>query len=129
MGSDWETPDDFFSMLNQEFNFDLDVCANAKNHKCKKYFTIKDDGLKKDWVGICWCNPPYGNETKKWIRKAYEESKNGAIVVCLVPNRTETEWFHKYALKGEIRFIRGRINFVNGGRPRFGSIIVIFRGN
>ena len=48
---EWETPDEFFEKLNNEFCFDLDPCANHENHKCKKYFTKKEDGLKMDWGG------------------------------------------------------------------------------
>lgn len=76
-------------------------------------------------------NPPYGRDTGRWIRKAFEESRRGATVVCLVPARTETAWWHDYCLKGEIRFIRGRLWFTDHmgktGRPRFGSAVVIFR--
>ena len=35
----WETPQEFFNKLNNEFNFDLDPCADDTNHKCKKYYT------------------------------------------------------------------------------------------
>ncbi len=48
---DWSTPQDFYDKLNEEFHFTLDPCASDKNHKCEKYFTIEDDGLKQDWGG------------------------------------------------------------------------------
>lgn len=127
---DWSTPQTLFDELNREFGFDLDVCAEPWNTKCPEYFTPDDNSLSRRWSGICWMNPPFGKEIGKWIRKAYLESLNGATVVCLLPAKTETEWFHKYAVKGEIRFIKGRIHFTdcNGksGRPRFASMIVIF---
>ena len=125
----WETPQYLFDELNEEFKFVLDVCADPNNAKCSKYYTKADDALLQDWDGTCWCNPPYGRQTAEWIHKAYNESQRGATVVCLVPNRTETDWWHDYALKGEIRFIRGRVHFVGGGRPRFGSVIIVFRPN
>mgnify|MGYP002404017161 CR=1 FL=1 len=56
-------------------------------------------------------NPPYGREIGKWMKKAYESSLNGATVVCLVPARTDTKWWHKYAMKGEVRFVKGRLKF------------------
>lgn len=56
----WETPLDFFEAQNREFNFDLDVCATQENAKCAKFYTEKEDGLKQEWYGVCWCNPPYG---------------------------------------------------------------------
>lgn len=49
---EWATPQDFFNVLDKEFNFDLDPCANDTNHKCKKYFTKADDGLSKTWGGV-----------------------------------------------------------------------------
>ena len=73
----WATPQDFFDELNNEFNFDLDVCANDENAKCAKYYTAENDGLAQDWKGTCWMNPPYGREIGKWMRKAYESSRGG----------------------------------------------------
>ncbi len=58
-------------------------------------------------------NPPYGREIGKWMKKAYEESRdNGALVVCFVPARVDTEWWHRYAAKAtDIRFPKGRVKF------------------
>ena len=123
----WSTPQDVFDALNAEFGFTLDVCALPDNAKCERFFTPYDDGLRQQWDGVCWCNPPYRG-IEKWMRKAYESSLDGATVVCLVPSRTDTKWFHDYAIKGEIRFIRGRLRF--GGakwNAPFPSAIVIFR--
>jgi phage N-6-adenine-methyltransferase len=125
---DWATPQELFDRLNQEFYFTLDVCALPENAKCKRYFSPKEDGLQQKWTGVCWMNPPYGREIEQWMQKALQESERGATVVCLVPARTDTEWWHKYALHGEIRFIRGRVKFqgANATAP-FPSAIVIFR--
>jgi len=125
----WATPIEFFNKYNEKFNFELDVCATHENAKCAKYFTIDDDGLLKEWSGICWMNPPYGREIIKWMEKAYKSSLNGATVVCLVPARTDTKWWHEYAIKGEIEFIRGRLKF--GGSKNsapFPSAVVTFNG-
>lgn len=127
---DWATPQDFFDDLDREFGFTLDVCADDQNAKCGRYFTREQDGLDQDWRGICWMNPPYGRGiTEKWMQKAYEASKKGATVVCLVPSRTDTKWFHEYAVKGEIRFVKGRLKFGGAKHPApFPSIIVVFKG-
>ena len=126
----WSTPAHIFKPLDEEFRFTLDVCAESWNAKCSRYLTPDIDALKQPWVGVCWMNPPYGRKIGHWIRKAYEESRRGTTVVCLVPSRTETDWWHDYCLKGEVRFVRGRIHFTHKdgktGRPRFGSAIVIF---
>ena len=75
-------------------------------------------------------NPPYGREIGKWIKKAYESSLNGATVVCLLPSRTDTKWFHDYIYnKAEIEFIKGRLKFGNSKNSApFPSMIVVFKG-
>lgn len=107
----------------------MDVCALQENAKCNKYFTPEQDGLKQDWIGTCWMNPPYGKTISKWVEKAYNEHiKHGSTVVCLLPSRTDTKWFHDYCMKGEIRFIKGRLKF--GGSKNsapFPSVVVIFK--
>ena len=70
---EWGTPQDLFDKLNDEFGFTLDPCANEENHKCNKYFTIEDDGLKQDWGGVVFMNPPYGRQIKEWFNKSYTE--------------------------------------------------------
>lgn len=124
---DWETPDAFFQALDAEFHFGLDVCATAANAKCGRFFSPEEDGLKQDWTGVCWCNPPYGREVGRWVRKAAESR---ATVVMLLPARTDTSWFHTYIYhRAEIRFVRGRLRFgkADHGAP-FPSMVVIFRG-
>lgn len=126
---EWETPQDFFEQLDVEFHFDLDVCALPENAKCPRYFTPEDDGLRQEWRGVCWMNPPYGREIGKWVKKAYESGLEGATVVCLVPARVDTRWWHDYCMKAaEVRFVRGRLKFggVKDNAP-FPSAVVIFK--
>ncbi len=128
---DWETPHDLFEELNNEFSFDLDVCASIHNTKCKKYYTKEDDGLSKIWYGTCWMNPPYGRKISKWVEKAYNTALQGTgTVVCLLPSRTDTKWWHNFCMKGEIRFLKGRLKFVGAKNSApFPSVIVIFRSS
>ena len=116
---DWSTPQSFFDSLDREFGFTLDACATNENAKCLNYFTRDDDGLAQSWAGHrVWMNPPYGVEIPKWMRKAYEESQREALlVVCLVPARTDTRWWHDYAEKGEKRFVKGRLKFMSVNGP------------
>ena len=124
----WATPQNFFDKQNAIYNFTLDVCATDENAKCKKYFTKNDDGLNKEWHGVCWMNPPYGREIKQWMHKAYNESLKGVTIVCLVPARTDTVWWHEYAMKGNIEFIRGRLKFGNAKNSApFPSALVVFK--
>ena len=127
---EWATPQSFFDALNQEFHFDLDPCSTHENAKCERHFTKEDDGLSKSWGGgIVFCNPPYGRELPKWVKKCYEESQRGAFVVMLIPARTDTRWFHDYIYgKAEIRFIKGRLKFGNAKQSApFPSMVVVFR--
>jgi len=125
----WATPQGFFDRYNKIFNFTLDVCADEYNKKCDKYYTKEQDGLAKEWTGVCWMNPPYGREIIKWMRKAYESSLNGATVVCLVPSRTDTRWWHEYAIHGDIEFIRGRLKFGDAKNSApFPSAVIVFKG-
>ena len=126
---EWATPQAFFDELHAEFDFELDPCCTDDNRKCRIWFTKAEDGLHWQWAPRrTFMNPPYGREIGQWMRKAYEESQLGALVVCLVPARTDTAWWHDYAKKGEIRFVRGRLKF--GGHTNsapFPSAVIIFR--
>jgi len=116
--AEWETPKDFFARYDEVFNFEIDVCATDENALVSSYWTKEDDALSKDWEGkVCWMNPPYGREIGKFMEKAYNESLKGAVVVCLVTSRTDTRWWHDYAMKGRIEFVRGRLRFINRTFP------------
>lgn len=131
--NEWYTPQYLFDELNEKYQFTLDPCASHENAKCDKYFTIEDDGLTKDWSkDIVFMNPPYGRNIKHWIKKAYEESVKGATVVCLIPARTDTTYWHDYIFNNayNIKFLKGRIKF--GGAVNsapFPSAIVVFKLN
>lgn len=139
---DWSTPQDLYDDLNQKYGpFVLDVCATYENTKCPcfmGYFKSGEfvDGLSDTWFDAfdgmgppkCWMNPPYGRGIGAWVKKAYEESLHGCTVVCLLPARTDTKWFHEYCTKGQITFLKGRLKF--GGHKNaapFPSMIVVFR--
>lgn len=128
---EYSTPADLFEELDKEFNFNLDPCCTDENTKCNNYFTKAEDGLKQVWDGSVFMNPPYGRDIIKWMAKAHDAvkvSKTAQVVVCLVPSRTDTKWWHTYAMVAdEVRFLRGRLKFgdCNNSAP-FPSAIVIF---
>lgn len=146
----WETPAPLFQKLDAEFHFTLDVCAEPHNKKCRRFFSPKQNGLRRSWAGeTAWCNPPYGRGVRRWLAKAVAESEQGATTVMLLPVRTDTEAFQKYAMHHaqELRFIKGRVPFVRPpaqkqkpgtkrkrtSRKRatiapFPSVLVVFRG-
>ena len=138
--TEWETPETLYRQLNQEFSFDIDVCASDKNSKHYYYISAEQDALRQAWnqmARVCWMNPPYGRKIGDWIQKAWEESQKGCTIVCLLPARTDTKYFHQFIWnkdkhkpkKGvELRFLAGRLKF--GGSKNsapFPSMIVIFR--
>jgi phage N-6-adenine-methyltransferase len=127
---EWATPPDLFAELDAEFHFDLDVCATVENAKCPRFFTREQDGLEQRWEGRVWMNPPYGRTINLWIRKAWESVQNGEaeVVVCLVPARSDTAWWHDYCEDAEVTRLRGRLRF--GGAKNsapFPSAVVVFR--
>lgn len=136
---DWATPQDLFDKLNAEHGpFELDVCASKENKKCTLYLGLDHeevfwrDGLAVDWKwSKCWMNPPYGREIGKWVKKAYEESLKGCLVVALLPARTDTRWFHDYIYnKGNVAvsYLRGRVKFGDSKNSApFPSMVVVFR--
>jgi site-specific DNA-methyltransferase (adenine-specific) len=102
--------------------------------------TQEDDALTQSWDIASekgtrvFMNPPYGREIGKWVKKAFEESLKGTLVVCLIPSRTDTKWWHAYCMKAShIIFLRGRVKFEQNGKTGtvsapFPSCLVIFRG-
>ena len=126
----WETPQDFFDKLNEEFNFTLDPCATPETAKCTKFFTEEDDGLLQDWGGhTVFCNPPFGTAIKRWVKKCSDEAKKpDTTVVMLIPARTDTIYFHEYIYhKAEITFVKGRLKFGNAKNSApFPSMVVVF---
>lgn len=129
----WETPQAFFDKLNERFGFTVDVAADHLNHKLERYFTKEDNALALSWGGErVFCNPPYGRDIGKWVKKAYDETREGnALVVMLIPARTDTSYWHDYIFgTAKVEFIRGRLKFERDGiatdAAPFPSAIVIF---
>jgi len=116
--SHWATPFELYLALLVEFQFNDDPCPLHPT----------EDGLVRDWGSRTYCNPPYGKEIIKWVKKGYEESQKGCIVVMLVPSRTDTQWWHEYIMKAtEIRFLRGRLKFGNAQNTApFPSAVIVF---
>lgn len=132
---EWATPQWLFDALNARFEFTLDVCATPENAKCGRFYTTEDNGLSRVWWNAsrperCWMNPPYGREIVEWVAKARQEAERGALVVGLLPARTDARWWQDHVLgHADIRLIRGRLKF--GGATAsapFPSAIAVWWG-
>src|SRR6266699_5238712 len=124
---EWPTPGPVFAALASEFGpFDLDPCATADNAKCARYYTMADDGLSQPWKGRVWLNPPYGRHIGAWLARARQAAADGALVVCLVPARTDTRWWRETAPGATlVRFWPGRIRFGADPAPFPSAVIVL----
>jgi len=89
----------------------------------------KTMGSPRNGRGRVFMNPPYGKTLGAWMRKAWEAAQNGAeLVVCLVPVRSDTGWWHEFAARGEVTLLPGRLRFGEGVNPApFPSAVVVFR--
>lgn len=125
----WATPAWLVAQLSEEFGpFELDPAATPTNAKAPRFYTREQDGLKQPWEGRVFLNPPYGPGIGLWMRKAWESARGGALVVCVIPCRPDTEWWHGWVMRGEIRFIKGRLQYgASRTSAPFSSCVVIFR--
>lgn len=117
---EWLTPPEILARLG---TFDLDPCAPVDRPwaTAAQHYTVEDDGLSKPWRGRVWCNPPFGLEAVKWLRRMVEHG-NG---IALVAARTETAAFFEcvWGAASGVLFLRGRPHFhyVDGRRAPFNS--------
>jgi phage N-6-adenine-methyltransferase len=132
----WSTPKDFFKELNDMYSFGLDAAALQSSALCEKWYgpdhpnNLRRDAFDWEWHKDCdgkpiFLNPPYGRTIGLWLRKANEEAQKGAVVVALVPSRTDTKWWHDYVIQHRVAFIKGRLKFGNQKNPApFPSAVV-----
>jgi site-specific DNA-methyltransferase (adenine-specific) len=131
MNGVWVTPHSFFDPLHAEFDLEIDSAASKDNAMLPRFWDVHTDAFKQDWRGLrIWCNPPYGRkEIYQWVERC--ATGGAAIVVALLPGRTDTRWFHNFIYNKpgvEIRFVRGRIKFSGTtGAGKFPSMVVIFK--
>jgi phage N-6-adenine-methyltransferase len=128
---EYGTPQELFDHYNRMYKFTCDVASTAKLAKCRRFFSPEQDGLKQVWRGVCWMNPPYSRpDIGTWVKTAYEASREGAVVVALLPMFCDAAWFHDYGSHAEIEVLRGRLQFTNrehNGYTPFGYGVFTFR--
>jgi phage N-6-adenine-methyltransferase len=131
----WATPRALAAALVKRYGIEIDVCATAENAVVPKFFSKEDDALNLPWRGRCWMNPPYGRTIGQWVMRAAEMNRiYDSKIVCLLPSRTDTKWWHAWIepvrlgkRPGTVTFIQGRLHFneAKAGAP-FPSVIVVF---
>lgn len=106
---EWLTPKWITDALGP---FDLDPCSPGNRRPwdtAVHHLSVEDDGLLAPWFGTVWCNPPYGKETFKWIKKLADHGDGIALLFA----RTETVGFFEqiWERADAIFFIKGRLKF------------------
>lgn len=129
---EWLTPPEILRALG---DFDLDPCASINRpwDTARRHYTVTDDGLKQEWFGRVWCNPPYGLESAQWLARCADHGD----AIALIFARTETRMFfdHVWAKAQAVFFLEGRLYFhhvcgrrarANAGAP---SVLVAYGNN
>ena len=128
----WTTPPWLTERLQHVFGrFDLDPCASRRGSTFATItFTSADDGLSLSWHGAVFMNPPYDRQLGVWMSKAAAEyhARHAAVVVALVPARTDTHWWHQAITNGvRVLFLKGRLKFGSGKQSApFPSALLIW---
>jgi len=138
--TEWSTPRSLFDRVDEEFCFELDAAATARNALCLDYLSIcGDSALDTEWLRsgmdrkTVWVNPPWGRGIGKWVERAFTQSQRHSLtVVCLLPANTDTRWWRDWVWRAsEVRLVTGRLRFVcDDGRTGpcpTGACLVVFR--
>lgn len=141
---DRTTPAELFDPLDARFGFTIDVAASPGNARCRRFYSVSDDGLAQSWAGeVVWCNPPY-SQIRPWVAKAWHEAEGARSIVMLLPaNRTEQGWWQDLVEPARdqtgsplrVEFLPGRRRFIQPGRsavgpnerPPFGVCLLIWQ--
>lgn len=126
---EWLTPPNILERLGA---FDLDPCAPISRpwNTARQHYTVSDNGLSKQWHGRVWCDPPYGSETCRWVKKCADHGN--AIVLIFARTETKTFFTGIWGRANGMLFIKGRLYFYHsngqqaqysGGAP---SVLIAF---
>jgi len=125
---DWLTPPEIIKILGP---FDLDPCSplNRPWDTARRHLTIQDNGLKCEWSGRIWLNPPYGNKTEKWIKRLAFHGNGVALTFARTETKIFFPWIWEYA--DGFFWLKGRLNFYTkegrrGGVAGAPSVLVAY---
>jgi hypothetical protein len=126
----WETKQELFNILNKQYNFTFDCCANEKNRKCIHFSSNFEfiDSLKSY---VAWMNPPFSNAFNMFKHFFKVVDKGVAIYRC---DNMETKVWQDIILRSAswVFIPKGRIsyktfevgNMRNGNGTRFPSALI-----
>jgi ParB family chromosome partitioning protein len=136
--NDWHSPADIVAAARAvlgQIDLDPASCAEANAIvQAKRFYTIKDDGLRQAWKGTIWLNPPYGKSAPKFVEKLAVEYRSGAVTAAcllLALHHMTSRWFGVLAeFTPSACLPAGRLVFTNSqtdrrrSAPRHSSVIL-----
>ena len=139
--NEWYTPAEYIEAARAVMgSIDLDPASSdiaQKIVQAKTYYTINDDGLRREWQGRVWLNPPYSSDLiPKFISKLVKSVEGGTVneAIVLVNNATETTWFCRLiGVAAAVVFPRGRVKYYTpdgtAGAPLQGQAVIYIGSN
>ena len=128
---DWLTPPRIIHACGK---FDLDPCSPEPRpwDTATKHYTLFNNGLNQPWDGRVWLNPPYGNETSKWMQRLAQHGNGIALIFARTETASFFPWVWEYA--NAMLFIKGRVRFYTkegkeGGSAGAPSVLVAYGKN
>lgn len=130
------SPDTIRAVEESFGRIDFDPCwheASAVRPVAYLDFRKGQDGLMHPWQGpVAFVNPPW-SAAKKFLEHSYDQWKNGNVdkVICLVPSKTDTTFFHTVLkTEADVYFVERRMRFFKVDGKSYTSaesvMIVIF---
>ena len=119
---EWTTPGWVLDRLEAILGgpWDMDPCspgARVSRVRAHVHMSVEENGLKHQWTGRVFVNPPYGRQLGSWMAKCRSEveANNASLVVALIPARPDTRWWHsEVAGRADILMLKGRLSFGDG---------------
>lgn len=98
--NEWYTPKQYIEAARTVMGgIDVDPASNPKANEtiqAATYYTVNDTGLRHDWPGRVWLNPPWGREQVAFIERLVDQFTQGITTEAIVlvnAHATETSWF------------------------------------
>lgn len=118
LSDSYRTPPWLIRWLDDEYDFDFDVCASDENHLFDRYYTEGNPYSGRDWSelgSVGFCNPPFSHGSKEAaLAEAYRNMiENEVSTVFLIPSDVSNNFWldHILGKATKITVIVGRVKF------------------